>query len=91
MKESTIQKKISDWLSIQGWCVKVISANKRGCPDILACVDGRFVAIEVKRPGGVLSEIQKSQLTKIRSNGGIAIVATSVSDVAEQMLGTIEG
>ena len=85
MLESAIQKKISTWLTTQGWCVKVINANKRGTPDLLACIDGRLVAVEVKRPGGRLSKIQEAQLQNIRDAGGIAIVATSVDDVVAKL------
>lgn len=53
-----------------------------GTPDILACVNGRFVAIEVKRAnGGVVSELQKAKLKHIKNSGGVAIVARSLDDV----------
>ena len=60
MKEQDIQKKIVDWLISQAyWVVKVITCNRKGTPDIIACSpDGEFVAIEVKRPGGVVSKLQ---------------------------------
>jgi hypothetical protein len=44
---------------------------------------GRFLAIEVKRPGGKLTLDQTAFLEAVRQNGGIAIVATSVDDVME--------
>lgn len=54
-----------------------------GTPDILACVNGRFVAIEVKRAnGGVVSELQKAKLKHIKNSGGVAIVARSLDDVS---------
>jgi Holliday junction resolvase len=57
-----------------------------GTPDILACINGRFVAIEVKRPnGGVVSALQKSKLKKIEQVGGVSIVARSVEDVSEML------
>ncbi|MDT6519718.1 VRR-NUC domain-containing protein [Enterococcus faecium] len=54
-----------------------------GTPDILVCVNGRFIGIEVKRPGGgTVSALQKSKLNKIENAGGVAIVARSVEDVS---------
>lgn len=45
-----------------------------GTPDILMCISGVFVAIELKTNTGVLSELQKFNLQAIGSCGGIAIV-----------------
>jgi hypothetical protein len=52
-----------------------------GCPDVLVCLDGRFVAVEVKRPGGQATEKQLAALDAIRRAGGLAFIATSVADV----------
>ena len=54
-----------------------------GIPDILGIYKGRFVGIECKAPGGKPSEHQKRFLEIIREQGGIAILAYSVSDVIE--------
>lgn len=55
-----------------------------GTPDILACVKGVFVGIEVKKPkGGRVSELQKLKLTQIEKAGGIGIVANDVLVVQE--------
>lgn len=58
-----------------------MASNKRGTPDILAVISGRFVAIEVKRPGGKPSKLQLVQLKRIEAAGGIAMVAESVDEV----------
>jgi Holliday junction resolvase len=83
LSESAIQKKISDYLNAlpECWTCKVMSANKRGVPDILAVVSGRFVAIEVKRPGGKPSKLQLAQLKRIEAAGGLAMIAESIDDV----------
>ena len=57
------------------WCIKVISANERGCPDILCCYRGYFVVIEVKEGLDRLKPIQKEQLRAIGRADGIRIVA----------------
>jgi Holliday junction resolvase len=83
MLESAIQKKISDYLNAlpDCWTCKVMASNKRGVPDILAVIGGRFVAIEVKRPGGKPSKLQLAQLNRIQASGGVAMIAESVDDV----------
>ncbi len=58
-----------------------MASNKRGTPDLLAVISGRFVAIEVKRPGGKASKLQIAQLKRIEAAGGLAILAESVEDV----------
>ncbi len=53
-----------------------------GIPDIIACVDGRFVAFEVKTEMGKLSRLQEITLGKIREAGGQACVVRSAAEVA---------
>jgi len=53
-----------------------------GCSDIIGQLrDGRFLAIEVKRPGGELSEAQVEFLGKVDRHRGVAFVAHSLEDV----------
>ena len=82
MRESVVQSKILALLKARGfWVIKVIAANKNGVPDIIACSPGgRFLAIEVKGPKGRLAPLQEYQLSAIRTCGGVAGVARSVSD-----------
>lgn len=84
--EKLVEHKIKKYLdSIGAYYLKVHGSayQPSGTPDILACVNGRFIAVEVKRPnGGVVSELQKSKIKKINKAGGIAFVARSVEDVS---------
>lgn len=57
----------------------------RGVSDILGVLDGRFVAIEVKKPGGKVSEHQQNYLDRINKEGGIGFVAYSVEDVTKEL------
>lgn len=57
------------------------SYSTAGVPDILACLAGRAVYVEVKREGGDLSVLQRQHLERIRRAGGVAIVAHSVAEV----------
>ena len=54
-----------------------------GLPDIFCCIGGRFMAIEVKRPGGKLSKLQEIAIARITAAGGIAAVVTSLQEVRE--------
>lgn len=57
-----------------------------GTPDILACIKGRFIGIEVKKPnGGVVSALQKLKIKQIKNAGGVALVATSVEEVEREL------
>lgn len=52
-----------------------------GIPDVVACIDGRFYAFEVKQPSGKLTRLQEHTLEKIRAAGGVAEKVVSVEDV----------
>lgn len=54
-----------------------------GSADLIACVDGRFCAIEVKTPTGRVRPEQKRWLEAVRKIGGVAVVARSVGDALE--------
>lgn len=52
-----------------------------GLPDIIACVNGRFVAFEVKAPSGKTTKLQEATIRKILKAGGVAAVIRSVDEV----------
>jgi len=85
--EKKIERAIIDYLKSfeNSWVFKVHGGSqfqRAGVPDILACVNGRFVAVEVKRPkGGVIAPLQKVNIDFINMAGGVALVATSVDEV----------
>jgi Holliday junction resolvase len=49
--------------------------GRSGVPDIIACVNGRFLAIECKAGGGKLTALQVREVEHIRRCGGVAVVA----------------
>ncbi len=51
-----------------------------GIPDIIVCIDGRFIALEVKTQKGKTTPLQNAAIRKIRSNGGFAFVVRSVEE-----------
>lgn len=90
--EKTIENQIKRYLDKlenngKAWHMKVHGSmfQKAGVPDIIACINGRFVGIEVKRPGGIVSELQKYHIAKINKAGGAAFVAYSIDEVKAEL------
>lgn len=49
--------------------------NRNGMPDLMAIIDSRFIAFEVKRPYiGVATKLQEKTIEQIKQAGGIAEV-----------------
>lgn len=57
--------------------------TESGVSDITGCWNGRYVAIELKIPGEVPSELQKAFLDDIYYSGGLAGVACSVQEALD--------
>lgn len=75
--EKNFEEKIKRYLESKNcWFVKFFAnrMTKVGVPDLLACVNGFFVAIEVKASNGRPSELQLYNRRKIRESGGISII-----------------
>ena len=51
-----------------------------GSADLVGVLDGRFVALEVKRPGEAPTETQRVWLALVRRCGGFAAVVTSADE-----------
>ena len=70
MTEQQIQTKIKKKLEDNGWLVvKLIKTNKNGIPDLMCLKDGVTMFIEVKRPNGKLSELQKIRIKQLQDLG----------------------
>lgn len=72
--ETSIQDGCKQTFMLRGYVV-VTTASKymqNGTPDLLGCVDGRMVAVEVKRPGEVPRPDQMGELRKWRKAGALA-------------------
>ena len=88
MKENRLQAKILKFLrSLKIYVVKIIVCNDTGVADLLCCVKGKFVAIEVKAPGKIAntSEKQKHHQKMVIDAGGISFVADSLEKVEEEI------
>lgn len=86
MSEGDLSRKIIKWIEAQGGCATKVwqGAHSSGDPDILGVLDGRSIALEIKLPDGrhKASALQLHKLKRWKAAGAVAIVATSVQDVA---------
>lgn len=76
--EKQFENKIKHYLKERGaYCVKYHGNyySENGTPDILACVNGYFLAIEVKADNGKPTPLQLVKIEDIRKAGGFAYVA----------------
>lgn len=99
-KESDIKRAIKGYLEIKGCLVmpyrsvgirkpngSYIPMHGTGISDLLGLTrEGKFFAIEVKRPGGRPTPDQMRFLESVRSFGCRAFIATSIKDVQAQGL-----
>ncbi len=72
-------KSIGAWYAV----VSMTGYGKGGTPDIIACIAGQFVAIEVKRPGKEPTERQWTRIYDIRNAGGRAIWGDATKVISE--------
>ncbi len=99
--ERALQKTILAWLRSHGCLAAVTDAGAAyragsfgadtvppGWPDITALLPGgRFVGIECKSKRGRQSAVQKRMQRKIRSRGGIYVLARGIEDVQDAIGG----
>ena len=85
-EETRLQQRIQTYLqSLGAYEFKVHGSAymKAGIPDLIACLDGKFIGIECKVGYNKPSELQKAHGRMIEKAGGVFIVAYSVQDVKE--------
>ncbi len=94
MKEADIQAAILDYLRLRG---RFFWRNNSGAfkterggfyrvgmpggPDLIGCVDGKFVGMEVKTEKGRLSDAQEAFAASLRAEGGAYHVVRSIDEV----------
>jgi len=82
MTEQQIQKKITDQLTNDGWFViKLMKTSINGIPDLMALKNGTTKFIEVKKPRGIISEIQKYRIKQLRKQGFEAVVMDGIGSI----------
>ncbi len=86
--EGKVKKKVKEYLvSIGAWYYMPVSngMGRVGCPDILVCYNGQFMAFETKAPGKLKNTTpnQDREIAGINKAGGMAIVVDDVEQVKE--------
>jgi hypothetical protein len=95
-REKDVLAELLRWLSLKGvFCWRnnsgagtlrsghFVRFGAPGSADILGLLSpsGRFLAVEVKRPGGRPTERQGAWLEAVRAAGGVAVCASSIEEL----------
>jgi hypothetical protein len=84
--EGKVKKQVKEYLkSIGAWYYMPVSngMGRVGCPDILVCYKGLFMAFETKAPGKIknVTANQQREIDDIRRVNGLAHVVDCVDQV----------
>lgn len=81
--EATLTRKVREYLNkLDGVkATKISDRFQKGISDFIACVNGKFVAIELKRDKGTPSPHQLLFIKEIKQAGGYGGVCYSLRDV----------
>lgn len=89
--EGRVKAKIKAWLNTlpQCWFFMPVASGmgKGGVPDIIVCLGGKFLAIEVKAPGCVrnTTALQDMQIAAINNAGGVSFATDSLADCQSRL------
>ena len=82
--ENDIKRQVKNYLDVKGFfhfhILQGLGAF-RGIPDMIAVRKGRVIFLEIKKPGGKLSEHQQRFKETIRGAGGEYHVVRSLEDI----------
>lgn len=86
--EGKVKKAVKEYLkSVGAWYYMPVSngMGRVGCPDILVCYRGKFMAFETKAPGKRknVTPNQQREIDEITSAYGLALVVDDVEQVKE--------
>ena len=86
--EGKVKKQVKEYLkSIDAWYYMPVSngMGRVGCPDILVCYKGLFMAFETKAPGKIknVTANQQREIDDIQRVNGLARVVDDVEQVKE--------
>ena len=84
--EGKVKKQVKEYLqSIGAWYYMPVSngMGRVGCPDILVCYSGQFLAFETKAPGKIenVTANQLREINGIQRANGLAHVVDDVEQV----------
>ena len=86
--EGKVKKRVKEYLqSIGAWYYMPVTngMGRVGCPDILVCYKGLFMAFETKAPGKIknVTANQQREIDAIQCAYGLALVVDDVEQVKE--------
>jgi len=88
--ESKVKKRVREVLDKLGIYHFMPPANgfgRAGIPDIIACMNGHFIAIECKAGKGTTTALQDRELDRIHNAGGTTYIARESNiDELQQIL-----
>jgi len=88
--ESKVKKRVRevlDKLDIYHFMPPANGFGRAGIPDIIACMDGHFIAIECKAGKGTTTALQDRELDRIHNAGGTTYIARESNiDELQQIL-----
>jgi hypothetical protein len=89
--ESGLQTKVIKYLRNVGAMVDNIHGNEyqASIADLIICYRGRYIALELKAPDGVLSSGQRHKLRKVQRAGGIGECIHGINKV-QSIIDTID-
>jgi len=91
--EAKVKQRVRILLEAKGaWHFMPVSngMGRHGIPDIIACYNGRFLAIECKAGKGHTTALQERELERINAANGIAIVVTDDPDTQSALIKLLE-
>jgi hypothetical protein len=93
--EGKVKAKVKKWLKDHGiWYISVIPSplgGSTGTPDLLCCIRGRFVGLEIKAPGNGPTPLQLHQIKAIKAAGGIAVVVDDAEQLPPLLMPLLKG
>jgi len=86
MQQALIDEVGGKWFHVHG-----DPYQERGVSDLIGCVGGKFIAIEVKMPGKKLTEYQEDFLSGVTANGGLGFSSDDIRYSVKVVKGWIKG
>ena len=81
-------RRILDELDIYYFFPPANGYGRAGIPDVIGCVNGRFIAIECKAGKNTTTALQERELQRITDAGGFAMVVNeeNIEELKEELL-----
>ena len=89
LSHTSLQKQVIEYLELNGaWILNVAGGafQRPGIPDLLACMSGRLLAIEVKTGTGVPTLLQTIEIASMRQAGALALVCRRVEELEDVLI-----